>query len=355
MKKIICILAILLTCGCQDIASTKSQEKENQTQVNYFEQDEGYNYHYQHLEKKDQNLYQDIYNCLVQQGESAKINSGDVNHVSQICEDILEDHPEIFYLEDWTVYEKDNNCKIEPYYTFTKKEIEEYNETLEDMKASIVEETKNMETYDQIQYVYDYVITYCYYDENAEYNQEIISSMINHNTVCSGYAKMVQYLLEELDINCTYLSGTTVPVDGQESESHAWNMVCYEDDYYYIDATWGDCEEKFDEIFYDYFMFDSTDMLKLYQPYNLYEETTNHQNCYFVKTQTYFDSYDKDKMKQAISSQDQQSISFKFSDDCYSYAKEKLVESGDAYDIIDSDSIQYIEDEYLNTIYLKWS
>lgn len=86
--------------------------------------------------------------------------------------------------------------------------------------------------YDKAKYVFDYLASNVAYSTGAPDNQNIISVFVNGETVCQGYAAATQYLLEKLDIPCAVVAGTA---DGQ---SHAWNLVKLDGEYYYIDTTW---------------------------------------------------------------------------------------------------------------------
>lgn len=118
MKKAITCLSLFLLCGCLP-ATPKTIE-------NNFKNDTCYNYHYQHLTK--QQLYQKIYNIAYNQEKDIQIGQTDMDKVTPIIEKVLKDHPEFFYVEEWTLTNKGIfNFK----YTFTKKEIKKYQKQLD--------------------------------------------------------------------------------------------------------------------------------------------------------------------------------------------------------------------------------
>ena len=89
--------------------------------------------------------------------------------------------------------------------------------------------------YQKILYVYEKIVDEVDYDESAPDNQNIYSIFVNRQSVCAGYSKATQYLLEQLGVFCTYVTGKTT-----EGGNHAWNLVKCNGDYYYVDTTWGD-------------------------------------------------------------------------------------------------------------------
>ena len=85
----------------------------------------------------------------------------------------------------------------------------------------------------KILYVYEKIVDEVDYDESAPDNQNIYSIFVNRQSVCAGYSKATQYLLEQLGVFCTYVTGKTT-----EGGNHAWNLVKCNGDYYYVDTTW---------------------------------------------------------------------------------------------------------------------
>ena len=114
----------------------------------------------------------------------------------------------------------------------------------------------------QLLKLHDYII------QEAEYNTKDISYMsaddysaygvlINKVGVCSSYSKAMQLLASKLDIDCLYVSGYSSNNQGRR-QSHAWNKVLIDGDWYNMDLTWDDPvtneEVKSIPIRYDYFL-----------------------------------------------------------------------------------------------------
>ena len=94
---------------------------------------------------------------------------------------------------------------------------------------------KDASEYEKVKYVYDRMITDTEYDLSSPDNQNIYSVFIHHLSVCQGYSKATQYLLNRLGIESTLVLGTV-----DTGEGHAWNLVSVNGEWYYLDATWGD-------------------------------------------------------------------------------------------------------------------
>lgn len=244
MKKLISLLVLFLLCGCFP--------QSYQSIENKFKQDQCFKYHYQLLNKKQKQLYQIIYNIAYTRKQNIYIKEKQIDKVSKIVNAVLKDHPELFYIKEWSLNTK-GLFNFE--YSMKEKEILKDQKRIKKIVKQLKEDTQDLKSYQKIKYIYDDVITHCKYNEQAKYNQEIISVLINHQSVCSGYAKTMQYLLNQLHFKATYLTGKTIK---GRKDKHAINMIKYDNDYYYIDATWGDLVLDDEEIINNnYLMFDS--------------------------------------------------------------------------------------------------
>ena len=62
----------------------------------------------------------------------------------------------------------------------------------------------------------------------------------DHKAVCEGYAKMFKVLCMKCNIPCLIITGDAATKG--EKESHMWNYVLLDDQWYLVDSTWGDQE-----------------------------------------------------------------------------------------------------------------
>ena len=89
--------------------------------------------------------------------------------------------------------------------------------------------------YGRIKSVYEYLIDTVVYNAEAPDNQCMQSALLNHQSVCAGYAKAFQYICHRMGYFCTYVTGSI-----RSGGDHAWNIVRIDGNYYHVDVTWGD-------------------------------------------------------------------------------------------------------------------
>ena len=118
--------------------------------------------------------------------------------------------------------------------------------------------------YDKALHAYEYLIGICDYSIEGETDEErnadlegkqtAESALVNHASVCGGYANALTYLLHRAGVTCWTVCGrvtsatedanflSVVPLDenGLPNDGHAWNIACLDGTWCYIDCTFGD-------------------------------------------------------------------------------------------------------------------
>lgn len=203
--------------------------------------------YYAMLEPAMQQLYRQIYaNAQDLTTSFTPAVEVTVDQVKSVFEAVYNDHPELFWLE--TGY----SCK----YLSSGRCVEitlKYNGTidyLDQAKADFAERAEMIlsgargqeNAFEQEKYVHDALMEMVEYSEAAALNQSAYSALVQGESVCAGYARAFQYLMQQLGIPCYYCTGTS-------GEDHAWNIIKLDNVYYNVDVTWDDTEPAT----YDYF------------------------------------------------------------------------------------------------------
>ena len=188
-----------------------------------------------------------------------------------------------------------------PVLTYSDEEIASYQQQIDATFQTIENNVKGLSQIEKIKYVYDYVIDNIEYKENKN-DQNILSALIDHQSVCAGYAKSYQYIMNRLGFEVSYIVGDAKETHSQtqENTAHAWDMVVYQGDYYYVDPTWGDVTIGKAHHCYGYFMMNSDDMLSCYTPKSAYEKTMKNQYQYYQTIHSYMENNSHDVLNQAI-------------------------------------------------------
>lgn len=115
----------------------------------------------------------------------------------------------------------------------TKEELDKASPDFYNTANNILTDLANLGPYDKEIRLHDMLIREIDYDQSADMNQSAYSALVEKKSVCAGYARAYQYLMQRMGIPCYYCTGYA----GQD---HAWNIVALDDGYYNVDVTWDD-------------------------------------------------------------------------------------------------------------------
>ena len=277
-------------------------------QKSAIESEDNYNFYYHQLNDKEKDIYAQLMMIVKKHMDNDVLITTDIDAVDKIFLCVVNDHPEIFYVNGYSMSEYmignvTDSLDFRPSYTKTAHEVDSLMNRVYDYESECLAMAPDGDDYTKIKYVYDYIIKNTEYNLNAEENQNILSVFLNGSSVCQGYAKSAQYLLQRMHIPCILVSGTV-----NSGESHAWNLVKSNGKWYYLDTTWGDASYKGNasneapEVNYDYLCTNSRWMRKTHRLKSKYNipECDSLDDYYYVKEGTYFTWFDEDKLKNLI-------------------------------------------------------
>lgn len=277
--------------------------------------------------------------------------------IKKIVDYIQRDHPEIFWFRHGATFYYDTEThivnRLELKYCMSpderSKRQDEIDASLKPFLSSIHDD---MSDYEVTLRIYENIIKLVDYDTIGSEKQKkthvspdtpddlrsIYGVFVNKKAVCAGYSKATQYLLNLYGIECSYVT----------SDTHAWNLIKLEGDYYHLDTTWGDSSDTKKEksqperISYDCFCITTEELSRLdshtpEEDFPLPKCTATKCN-YYRRFGLYFDKFDCDKIRTIVCESIKMNkfdISFKFSSSkVFTEAKKQLVDNGKFREII---------------------
>lgn len=326
-------------------------------------------YAYHHLDKERQKLYLEMFDALTEMRSGAPLSTLDKSELDVVFACVMNDHPELFYVDgyqytEYTLGSVVTGITFSGTYSMTGAEVEQAKIGIEQKLAECFQQVPlNEDEYSTVKYLYEWLIDHTEYDRNAENNQNICSVFLQGRSVCQGYAKAMQYMLQAADIQCMLVTGFT------NGERHGWNLVRVNGEYYYLDPTWGDASYASGStdsvldgfvpaINYDYFLVTTDEITRTHSLEKVVElpECTAVDDNYFVREGLYFDSYDEARLAAVFDSEAARAagyVTLKCDDsETYELLVQTLIVSQKIFDYVDKQgqSIAYTSNDEQRTI-----
>ncbi len=269
------------------------------------------NYAFSVMDSSLQQLYVEIYTILTKQAADIIVTSVSVSDIDYVFQCVMNDHPEIFYVKGYTytkysVEDEIRRIAFSGTYTMNADEIAAMQTAIEDYADACISGMEDtQDDYRKVKYVYEYLVNHTEYNLEAKENQNICSVCVYGESVCQGYAKTMQYILNRMGIPATLVIGSV-----DTGEGHAWNLVSIDGDYYYVDPTWGDAYYQLDEnseqmesdipsINYDYLCVTTEQLCTTHVIDNIVPmpQCISMKDNYYVREGAYFETYQRDMVQ----------------------------------------------------------
>lgn len=327
-------------------------------------------YGYHVLSESEQALYLEILDALTAMSGEVSVDTLDSVLLDRVFECVLNDHPELFYVEGFKYTEHFlgdalTGITFEGTYSMTKGEAELTLAEIENRLSECMSEVPlNEDEYSTVKFLYEYLINHTEYDTDADDNQNICSVFLGNRSVCQGYAKAMQYMLQEAGLQSLLVTGYT------GTERHAWNLVRVNGRYYYLDPTWGDASYAYSgsenlegdaflpPINYDYFLVTTNEISKTHSFEDMIDlpSCDSTQDNYYVREGLFFEGYDRLQLETVFESEGVKQadyVTLKCSDaQVYQEMLSAIIDDRQIFTIIKSSkgAVSYASNEELGTI-----
>lgn len=309
--------------------------------ADYTAQEDGFRYLKSCLPPQTQYIYDQLLAGIQEQAEEIDDLYPDAEMIRAAAQALGRDYPELFWFsgsgEIETTYLGDTatTAVYRPVYVVSAQERPGLQAQIDQWAADCFATLpENASDYDKVLGVYRYIIEHA--DYQAVESNSILNIMVHGAGLCGCYAQTTQYLLTQLGIPCTYISGQA------HGESHAWNLIWLDGNPCWLDTTWGDPVfeggSANDGPSYDYFCITTRDLLRTHSIDGTVPvpdctcEDYNYYRCHGL----YFESYQPDALantiQQAVDRGDTQ-LSLRFSTGAYWNACDHLFTQGELHDL----------------------
>ena len=203
-------------------------------------------YYYNQLDEAQKQAYIQLYTAVNGFEKRCVVN---VSHdlFSTVFQAVSYDNPELFWLnQNYSYIEYGDYTDVKIAYLTDKQTADIGTAQIEKKVGELTEKAKSLRTdYDKELFFNNAIVNMCYYDVSTlnEYDNSIYGVFVSGKSVCEGYSRAMQLLLNRAGIYNYLIVGDADGPDGKP-EPHMWNIVEINGKKYHLDVTWNDNEEN---------------------------------------------------------------------------------------------------------------
>jgi transglutaminase/protease-like cytokinesis protein 3 len=191
------------------------------------------------LSESQQAVYDQIYDSVGElKKEVTLCRQLDQSSIKNVMNAVFNDHPEFFWLDTDYSYgytSKGTVVSVTLQYNSTADSMQSSRTAFLNAASKVINTASTYATdVEKENYVYKSLQNMCEYDEDSEINQSAYSVLVNGSSVCAGYSRAFQYIMQQLNIPCYFCTGYA------NGGNHAWNIVYIDGKYVNVDLSWDD-------------------------------------------------------------------------------------------------------------------
>ena len=231
--------------------------------------------YYAMLGQSAKDAYAMIYDGLYAGQTKIKLNGGiSAKDVTDAFNMVLLDHPELFWVRtDFNYSYMEVTGAVTSatfnFYDFasTPEGLAQAKRDFDSAANTIITGARSKTTAAEKElYIHDCINRSCAFDSKAKYSQSAYSALVTHSSVCAGYSRAFQYIMQKSGIPCYYCMGTAdgeaVASTGSFESSHSWNIVRTGVTYCNVDCMWDDSvSEAYGKSQYPFFNLSDKDFM----------------------------------------------------------------------------------------------
>ena len=200
----------------QLVEDSKSQQTDTTPAASYDFPENMYPYRAM-LSDTQKEVYDQVYGAALELKESVTLcRQLDQSSIKNVMNAVFNDHPELFWPDTGYSYgytSKGAVISVMLKYNETAQTLQSARQKFLNAAAKVINGASSLTT---------------------DLDQSAYSVFINGSSVCAGYSRAFQYIMQQLNIPCYFCTGYA------NGGYHAWNIVYIDGKYYNVDLSWDD-------------------------------------------------------------------------------------------------------------------